>query len=306
MLSSPGLGQGKGCLPSSQGRPQSALEDSTLWSAFWQEFCLENVPHERCHIPGPARAVVDRHWAHFAQSLGHGAQLIDLGCGAGILGRLLLGRRPDLRITGVDFADVPTPAVDNLTIHPWVSMEALPFDDECFDGAISLFGIEYGSIEKTARQLARVLKPGARFSFLLHHRESEIVCEGATRRRALRELLSGKMRAPFLAGRSADVDQNVGRLGQQFPGEPSIKLFSKYLRRNVARNRAERHVMWRHLLDGLNPEIALLALLQRSAKAAPEMGAWLVPLLSLMKGVSVSVLHTPSGQPIAWQVSGIR
>src|SRR5688572_2153601 len=113
---------------------------SKLWSAFWEEFCLENVPQERCYIPSVARSAVDRHWAHFADMLPRGAHAVDLGCGAGIVGRILLSRRNDLHVTGIDFANVPTPAVDNLTILPKVNMEDMPFADGRFDAAISLFG----------------------------------------------------------------------------------------------------------------------------------------------------------------------
>lgn len=278
----------------------------TLWTAYWQEFCLENVTHERCHIPGDGQAVVDRQWARFAAMLPRNAQLIDLGCGAGIAGRIVLSRRSDLHVTGVDFASVPTPAIDRLTIHPWVSMEDLPFDDGSFDAAISLFGIEYGMIDRTAGELGRVLKPGASFSFVVHHVESEIVREGITRRSALRRLLSGEVRAPFLGGNLPGVDRQIKRLRTQFPGEPSIMLFTDYLRHHVARNHAGREERWQNLLDGLNPELALLALLERSAKSAVEMGRWLVPLLETMTAVGASVLRRPSGEPIAWQVSGIR
>lgn len=277
-----------------------------LWSTFWQEFCLENVPHERCYIPGDGRHVVDRHWAHFADVLPEGAQVIDIACGAGVVGRTLLSRRSDLRVTGVDWADVPITPVANLTIHPWVSMEALPFGDTCFDAAVSLFGIEYGNIEQTARELERVLKAGARFSFLVHHKESEILREGSMRRRAVRELLSGKMKAAFLAGSIAGVDLQRQRLKALFPDEPSVKLFTDYFRRNIARTRAERQAMWQKLAGDFDPELTLLMHLERSAKSAVEMGPWLASLLSNMHLVSVSVLRRTSGEPIAWGVNGIR
>lgn len=277
-----------------------------LWSTFWQEFALEDVPHERCYIPGDGRHVVDRHWACFADGLPERAQVIDLACGAGVVGRTLLSRRPDLNVTGIDWADVPIAPVANLTIHPWVSMEALPFGDGSFDAAVSLFGIEYGNIEKASRELERVLKPGAHFSFLVHHRESEILREGVTRRRAVRESLSGKMRAAFLSGDIAAVDQQRQRLRSQFPSDPSVQMFTDYFRRNIARTRAERQATWQKLISDFDPEITLLMHLERSAKSAVEMGSWLASLLSGMHLVSVSVLRRMSGEPIAWGVNGIR
>ncbi|MFC3712760.1 class I SAM-dependent methyltransferase [Sphingoaurantiacus capsulatus] len=277
-----------------------------LWSSFWKDVGTDNAPHERCYVPGDGRPVVDRHWAAFADGLPHAAEVIDLACGAGIVGSTLLRRRGDLRVTGIDWADVPTPPVANLTIHPWVSMEALPFEDDSFDAAVSLFGIEYGDIERIARELERVLKAGARFSFLVHHDQSEILREGGTRRRAIREVLSGKMRAAFLGGNAAGVDFQRQRLKAQFPGEPSMALLLDHLGRHVLRTRAERQAVWDRLIADFGPEISLLAHLERSAKSAPGMGAWLAALLSGMREVNISVLRRGSGEPIAWGVGGIR
>jgi ubiquinone/menaquinone biosynthesis C-methylase UbiE len=301
-----GTGPNSECSRDPKPNPKCGTDGPSLWSAFWQEFYPEGRPWERCPIPGDGRYAVDRHWAHFAAALPRDARVIDLGCGAGIVGRILLHYRNDLRVTGIDFADVPTPEVANLTIHPWVSMEALPFDDGRFDAAISLFGIEYGNIGKTAQELERVLKPGARFSFLVHHCESEIVCEGSTRRRGLRELLSGRVKAAFLGGSVAAIEQQIGRLKKQFPDEPSVRHFSRYLHHHITRTRAERQAKWQYLLDGLAPELALLMHLERSAKSAVEIGSWLPSLLAIMKVVSVSILRRSSGEPIAWQVSGSR
>lgn len=289
-----------------KGKLKYGAAGPSHWSTFWRDFGVENQPHERCYIPGDGRHVVDRHWAHFTESLPRGAQVIDLGCGAGILGCILLSHRGDLCVTGVDFAKVPAIARANLTVHPWVGMEALPFGNGCFDAAVSLFGIEYGNMDETARELGRVLKPGARFGFLVHHHESEIVREGGTRRRGLRDLLSGKMKTAFLAGDLAGFDQHRQRLGHQFPNEPSVKLFSDYFRRNIARTRADRQAIWQKLADDLDPELTLTMQMERSAKSIVQMGSWLVPLLSIMSAVNVSVLRRASGEPIAWDVNGYR
>ncbi len=293
-------------LPGQSGPLKQLATGQSLWSTFWQDFCLENEPHERCYVPGDGRLVVDQHWAAFADSLPLNSKVIDLGCGAGIVGRTFLHRRADLHVIGVDWATVPILSVANLEIHSGVSMESLPFGGGCFDAAVSLFGIEYGNIDKTARELERVLKPGAPFSFLVHHRESEIVREGSARRRALRELISGKMKVTFLGGNFSGVGEQRQRLKQQFPHEPMINLVSDHFLGNIKHSRAERQVVWQKLADGLEPEIALLLHLERAAKSAVEMAAWLAALLSAMHVVSASVLRRQSGEPIAWHVSGFR
>lgn len=301
-----GVARDPGVLHAPKGKLKYGVAGSSYWSTFWRDFGAENQPHERCYIPGDGRHVVDQHWAHFADDLPREAQVVDLGCGAGILGCILLNRRSDVHVTGVDFAQVPAISRANLTIHSWVSMEALPFGEGCFDAAISLFGIEYGNMDETARQLGRVLKPGGRFSFLVHHHESEIVREGSMRQRGLRELLSGKMKAAFLAGNISSFDQHRQRLRCQYPSEPSVKLFSDHFSRNIARTRAERQAIWQKLADDLDPELTLTMQMERSAKSVVQMGSWLVPLLSIMSAVSVSVLRRASGEPIAWNVSGHR
>lgn len=301
-----GLSRDSRVLRAPKGKLKYGTAGPSHWSTFWRDFGVENQPHERCYIPGDGRHVVDRHWAHFANDLPCGAQVIDLGCGAGILGCILLSRRSDLHVTGVDFAQVPAISRANLTVHPWVSMEALPFGESCFDAAVSLFGIEYGNMDETSRQLGRVLKSGGRFSFLVHHHESEIVREGSMRQRGLRELLSGKVKAAFLAGDLASFDHHRERLRRQYPDEPSVKLFSNHFRGQIARTRAERLAIWQKLVDDLDPELTLTMQMERSAKSAVQMGSWLVPLLSTMSAVNVSVLRRASGEPIAWEVSGCR
>lgn len=276
------------------------------WSTFWQEFGPENEPCDRCYVPGDGRGALDGAWARFANGLPPGAHIIDLGCGAGIVGRNLLNCRPDLEIAGVDWARVRAISHARLTIHTSVKMEALPFADRSFDAAVSQFGIEYGNIVETARELERVLKPGARFCFLIHHRDSEIVREGSMRRRALRELTSGQIKSAFLSGSAPGIDQQKRRLGTQYPHEPMVNLVSDYFHRNIARTRAGRQTIWQKLSGDLDPEIALLLQMERSSKSAAEMGAWLVPLLSGMTSVGASVVRRQSGEPIAWNVDGTR
>jgi SAM-dependent methyltransferase len=63
-----------------------------------------------------------------------------------------------------------------------MSTEHLVFADGSFDAVVSQFGYEYGRTHKTARQLARVLAPAARFSFIVHHAGSTVVATNRARR----------------------------------------------------------------------------------------------------------------------------
>ena len=281
-------------------------EGPEIWTKFWQEFSPENEPTDRCFVPGDGRGALDKLWAQFAADLPPDGRVIDLGCGGGVVGSTLLSHRPDLHISGVDWAHVPMPDNPNLTIHAPVRMEALPFDDHSFDAAVSQFGIEYGKIVKTVQELQRVLAVGAPFCFLVHHRDSEIVREGSMRRRALEELMAGQLKSAFLSGSAQGIEDQKRRLRQQFPAEPMVKLVSDYFHRNIARTPEEKQAIWQKLFDELGPEIALLHELDRSAKSATELDTWLVDLQSAMNSVSMSVVRQESGEPIAWHVQGER
>jgi SAM-dependent methyltransferase len=286
--------------------PGDKAADQALWTEFWQDFAADNEAQERCHIPGDGRELVDLHWRHLARELPIGARVVDLGCGAGILGRTLLHERGDLIVDGIDLAQVPQPPVPNLTIHRWVSMESLPFEQHCFDAAVSLYGIEYGNLAATTSELQRVLKSGAKFSFLIHHSDSEIAREGSTRRRALRQLMGGKMKAGFLAGSRDRFLQQCKVISAEFPGEPTVRLVTRRLAEKLALLRAEREAIWHDFVTALSPEAALLARLERAAKSSAGLAAWLEPLIATMQQVSVAVMRRRSNEPIAWKVSGIR
>ncbi|MDP8246240.1 MAG: ubiquinone/menaquinone biosynthesis methyltransferase [Candidatus Hinthialibacter antarcticus] len=97
-----------------------------------------------------------------------GARILDLCSGTGDLARVAAQRVPQCRIAAMDFSlqmmaqgrartqDAP---ID------WSGADAtnLPFQNECFDGALVGFGLRnVTSIEATLRETLRVLKPGAR------------------------------------------------------------------------------------------------------------------------------------------------
>jgi ubiquinone/menaquinone biosynthesis C-methylase UbiE len=272
------------------------------WSLFWDE----QGPGGRCLIEGAALDALDEQWAYFAASLPLGATVLDLGCGAGTVGRNLLGQRNDLQITGVDSARVPARSHPRLKTLSPVSMEALPFDDDDFDAAVSQFGIEYGKIADIARELERVLKRGARFRFLVHHRDSELVRQGSMRRQALRALTNGPFKSAFLSGSLQGLDQQTRRLMAQYPSEPMVKLVSGHFHGAIASTRAQRQTIWQDLAEALDPEIWMLHQLEQCSMSADDLGRWLVPLLSRMFMVGGSVVRRKSGEPIGWNIHGVR
>jgi ubiquinone/menaquinone biosynthesis C-methylase UbiE len=276
------------------------------WSIFWRDFGEGNQRPDRCHVPGDGRQAIDGHLSAFAVGMPPGARVIDLGCGAGYLGKLLLTNRPNLQIIGVDFAEVPRPVAPGLTILPWVDMASLPFENCQFDAAVSLFGCEYSAIDQTALELARVLKPGSPFCLVVHHRESAIAREGFARVSGIRGVLSGKVKSAYLAGDQGRFEQLRISLLDQHHGEPTVKLMTDYLARTAGQSRAQRLANWDKLVTDVAAEVALTSQMVRCAKTPEQLGTWLAPFLTAMAQVKAAVLLKASGEPIAWSVSGTR
>ena len=99
--------------------------------------------------------------------------LLDGGCGEGQLARAVKGQDPSVRVVGVD----PTPrqievAEDRgggVDYHV-APADALPFDDASFDAVLACLVFEHiDNLEGAIVEVARVLKPGGTFLFLLNH-----------------------------------------------------------------------------------------------------------------------------------------
>ncbi len=107
-----------------------------------------------------------------------GMDILDLGCGTGILFDLLRRRvGPDGMVTGVDFSIQMARMAhrnfpfDNVTV---VDADAisLPFGDSTYDMAVSFSAFAHFSDKKKAlSELDRVLRPGARF-YIFHLQSS--------------------------------------------------------------------------------------------------------------------------------------
>jgi demethylmenaquinone methyltransferase/2-methoxy-6-polyprenyl-1,4-benzoquinol methylase len=112
-----------------------------------------------------------RQWKNTAckrLNLAHGNRVLDVCTGTGdLLGRLARQVGPSGEVVGLDFsaemlevARKRYPQSSALSLVQGDAM-ALPFEDNTFDGAIVAFGLRnVADIEKTVREMARVVKPG--------------------------------------------------------------------------------------------------------------------------------------------------
>ena len=121
-----------------------------------------------------ARRVLRRVYRRLAGDLAdvapQGGAVLDVGTGPGILLAEIAGRRPDLRLTGVDLsADMIAAAQRNLShlggraTAQVADVTDLPFPDQSFDLIVSSFSLHHWDDPEAALlELARTPRPGGR------------------------------------------------------------------------------------------------------------------------------------------------
>ncbi len=154
------------------------------WAAYYRGGALVSCPTNP--EPGYTGAVRET-WERFFGALPKGARLLDAGTGNGPVA--LIAKEVsdenglDLRITGVDLADIdPKSDVEDgaelfagIDFRGNVSLMDLPFEAGSFEAISGQYILEYTDREKTLAECARVLTPGGRAEFMLHHADSIIV-----------------------------------------------------------------------------------------------------------------------------------
>jgi SAM-dependent methyltransferase len=285
--------------PESHPAPMNRWDGPEAWSLFWEE----QGAGKTCLVTSDLLGQLEPEWQQFASDLPDRARVLDLGCGAGTVGLSLIGCRSDLTVVGVDSARVPAHSEPALTLLSSVRMEALPFDADSFDAAVSQFGIEYGDIAETAAELERVLKHGSPICFLVHHCDSDIATDGRMRHAALRALNSDGVLNAFLSGDWAQLRAEFEELSKQYPREGSVAPSWTYFERRLVGTREQREKAVETFKDLIAPDISLVGQLERSCLSADRLDEWLAPF-SRMFEIDVSVVRSASGQPIVWKISG--
>ena len=106
------------------------------------------------------------------------ARVLDVACGTGEPGLTLARRSPDVQLLGVDAAagmlevargKAAREQLANVRFEV-MSAETLACDDGSMDAVLSRFGLlMFGDVAASARELARVLRDGGRFSVAVWH-----------------------------------------------------------------------------------------------------------------------------------------
>ena len=154
------------------------------WDDYWQNTKALNSFAEGEQGSGYNGAIAE-FWHQQFTALPANARILDLACGNGALAVLALQFNNEFQVYGSDAAQINPqgqfseqdnayPFLQQIRFFPSMPSEQLSFADQSFDAVYSQFGFEYGDSEQTLQQIRRVLKPGGRFTALIHHSASFI------------------------------------------------------------------------------------------------------------------------------------
>jgi SAM-dependent methyltransferase len=299
----------------------TSTRSERAWADFWRAGGLG--PESGC-LPGALRqidAVQRQVWTDVARSLPRGARVLDLATGDGAVLGKLRDSRPELKLVGVDSSAVLPKGLKGARLKAGVPMEKLPFPAASFDLVTSQFGFEYGDTRRIAAELRRVLKPGARFAFIVHHAGGPIVAHNHERLGSLVWMVrdSGLLeKAEALARARALTDlptpplfrQAAAETRARFPGQSVGEEFATAVATtlDMGRGRPSREAL--EVLATLRAkaenEIARIEALIGAARTAEQ-----VELLGLqLRAVGLEpgeaeMLREASGRaPFAWLLAG--
>ena len=281
---------------------RAGARDRDAWTLFWAD-----TAQSRCAAGAPEIwESLQRHWAAFADSLPRGARVLDLGCGAGAVGRMLLAARDDVHVTGVDAATVPRSNLPRMELLSETNMESLPFEGGSFSAVVSQFGYEYSQTDDAAAEVARVLAPGAPLSFLVHHSQSAIVNTNRERRGAVVAFLAPPVRAAFCSGDATVFRSQLALLVERYPDDALIEHLARALPTRLGWMMDKRVSTWESVADALAPEMSMAESLDACCVAPAQIDGWVEPLRELCELKPITILREGDGTPIAWCAEGTR
>lgn len=154
------------------------------WSRYWASGVLHSCPGA---FAGNYDDEIRDHWLAFFGGLPNGARVLDIGTGNGAVAFLArdaahtLGR--EFHIEGIDAAlIIPSEAaarhgltVGHIVFRGGTACEQTGYPDRSFHAVSSQYAIEYSRVGDTLNELARILKPGGRAGFIMHHSDSRAV-----------------------------------------------------------------------------------------------------------------------------------
>lgn len=215
-----------------------SARDIEQWDRYWSYGNLHSFSQV---TGGNYQGAVADFWRARFERLVDGSRILDIATGNGAIAVLALetGDRLSRRfdVHGTDLADIepgqsvaePSLAglLSRIRFHRRTAAESLPFGNDHFDLACSQFGLEYSDMSLSVPEIARVLKPGGRFSAIMHHQDSMLL--RATREElAQLDFVLNDVKLYLRARNLLRGMSEEGRSGKDRDGRPSPKLQKKH------------------------------------------------------------------------------
>ncbi|MCI1711880.1 MAG: class I SAM-dependent methyltransferase [Chiayiivirga sp.] len=188
------------------------------WSDYWRLGEPTTLNFFRDGYTGELAAF----WHRLVDALPQGAQVLDLATGNGAVAVAVLRRARALgralEIEGVDVAQIDPAThagkqpqlreeLQAIRFHPGTPAERTGLPAASYHLVTSQYGIEYGDLDASVTEIARLLRRGGSFAAILHSTDSN-VAQTATRIDALLGLLLDEL---DLAGLDASPARGPGR-----------------------------------------------------------------------------------------------
>jgi SAM-dependent methyltransferase len=159
-------------------------DDVESWDRYWAQGLLHSCANA---FSGNYQGPILERWQAWFEAAPAGGRVVDIGTGNGAIAAIAAAisreRGLDLEIHGVDLADIdPMRTVTDaeallagIRFHPRTSAAALPFADGSVNLVTGQYALEYTPVDEVLSELARILAPGGRAAFMLHHTASVVL-----------------------------------------------------------------------------------------------------------------------------------
>jgi SAM-dependent methyltransferase len=154
------------------------------WDLYWASGAQGSFELDGEDDSGTAAVAA---WEPFFAALPDASRHLDVGCGNGgvslVAARVARRLGRTFRLHAVDLAEIHperTPAAGVLAaagidFRGGVDLAALPFADASFDAVTGQYALEYADPERAPAEILRVLGPGGRARFVVHHADSLVL-----------------------------------------------------------------------------------------------------------------------------------